>query len=77
MVRAKGKGLFSPSTYPSYLALLTEKPPTSSVEVWDVFGEGLIKQPKLDPVIMHNIETRPCEQGNWDTWMDLDPWNQV
>ena len=44
MVRAKGKGLFSPSTYPLYLALLTEKPPTSSVEVWDVFGEGLISQ---------------------------------
>ena len=22
-------------------------------------------------------ETRPCEQGNWDTWMVLDPWNQV
>ena len=21
--------------------------------------------------------TRPCEQGNWDTWMVLDPWNQV
>ena len=22
-------------------------------------------------------KTRPCEQGNWDTWMVLDPWNQV
>ena len=22
-------------------------------------------------------QTRPCEQGNWDTWMVLDPWNQV
>ena len=21
--------------------------------------------------------TGPCEQGNWDTWMVLDPWNQV
>ena len=21
--------------------------------------------------------TRPCEQGNWDTWLVLDPWNQV
>ena len=21
--------------------------------------------------------TRPCEQGNWDTLMVLDPWNQV
>ena len=21
--------------------------------------------------------TRPCEQGNWDTWMVLDPWNQL
>ena len=21
--------------------------------------------------------TRPCEQGNWDTWVVLDPWNQV
>ena len=21
--------------------------------------------------------TRPCEQDNWDTWMVLDPWNQV
>ena len=21
--------------------------------------------------------TRPCEQGHWDTWMVLDPWNQV
>ena len=21
--------------------------------------------------------TRPCKQGNWDTWMVLDPWNQV
>ena len=25
---------------------------------------------------LHEI-TRPCEQGNWDTWMVLDPWNQV
>ena len=24
-----------------------------------------------------NSKTRPCEQGNWDTWMVLDPWNQV
>ena len=23
------------------------------------------------------VKTRPCEQGNWDTWMVLDPWNQV
>ena len=23
------------------------------------------------------ITTRPCEQGNWDTWMVLDPWNKV
>ena len=23
------------------------------------------------------FKTRPCEQGNWDTWMVLDPWNQV
>ena len=22
-------------------------------------------------------KTRPCEQGNWDTWMVLNPWNQV
>ena len=22
-------------------------------------------------------KTRPCEQGNWDTWMVLDPWDQV
>ena len=22
-------------------------------------------------------KTRPCEQGNWDTWVVLDPWNQV
>ena len=22
-------------------------------------------------------ETRPCEQGNWVTWMVMDPWNQV
>ena len=22
-------------------------------------------------------ETRPCEQGNLDTWMGLDPWDQV
>ena len=22
-------------------------------------------------------KTRPCEQGNWETWMVLDPWNQV
>ena len=21
--------------------------------------------------------TRPCEQGNWDTWMVLYPWNQM
>ena len=21
--------------------------------------------------------TKPCEQGNWDTWTVLDPWNQV
>ena len=21
--------------------------------------------------------TRPCEQGNWDTWIVLDPWNEV
>ena len=21
--------------------------------------------------------TKPCEQGNWNTWMVLDPWNQV
>ena len=21
--------------------------------------------------------TRPCEKGNWDTWMVPDPWNQV
>ena len=24
-----------------------------------------------------NITTKPCEQGNWDTWMVLDPWDQV
>ena len=22
-------------------------------------------------------KTGPCELGNWDTWMVLDPWNQV
>ena len=22
-------------------------------------------------------KTGPCEQGNWDTWMEMDPWDQV
>ena len=26
---------------------------------------------------MFSLQTRPCEQGNLDTWMVLDPWNQV
>ena len=27
--------------------------------------------------VSNPVETGPCEQGNWDTWMVLDPWNQV
>ena len=23
------------------------------------------------------LGTRPCEQRNWDTWMVLDPWDQM
>ena len=28
-------------------------------------------------IAAEDVVTRPCEQGNWDTWMILDPWNQV
>ena len=38
--------------------------------------------PRPSPKILtyqNSVEkpTRPFEQGNWDTWMVLDPWNQV
>ena len=40
---------------------------------------GLSYQPMTDitQCASELNQTRPCEQGNWDTWMVLDPWNQV
>ena len=40
-------------------------------------GLALILQKKTITWNRPTKLTRPCEQGNWDTWMVLDPWNQV
>ena len=51
--------------YMTYLPIKVVSPLTTRISVFF-----------FPPVVACNV-ARPCAQGNWDTWMVLDLWNQV
>ena len=64
------------SFLPSLLSLFTEKLNEHGL-VTSLAQNNLVVFALINRVEIILLKTRPCEHGNWDTWMVLDPWNQV